>query len=122
MSILNAISVLEGVFADNVLFRKLLQNVKADVSSGKSISSSFKKTGMLPPLVTEMMYMGEESGKLPDMLVTLGGFYREQIDQFTRRFTSVIEPIMVVGIGAVVATIVLAVFMPIFKLSTMGGK
>ncbi len=122
VSILNAISVLEGVFADNVLFRKLLQNVKADVSSGKSISSSFKKTGMLPPLVTEMMYMGEESGKLPDMLVTLGGFYREQIDQFTRRFTSVIEPIMVVGIGAVVATIVLAVFMPIFKLSTMGGK
>lgn len=122
VSILNAISVLEGVFAENIMFQRFLRQVKADVSSGKSISGSFKKTGVLPPLVTEMMFMGEESGKLPDMLVTLAGFYREQIDQFTRRFTSIIEPIMVVGIGAVVATIVLAVFLPIFKLSTMGGK
>ena len=122
VSILNAISVLEGVFAENIIFKKLLGLVKGDVAGGKSISGAFKKTGLLPPLVTEMMFMGEESGKLPDMLVTLSNFYREQIDQFTRRFTSIIEPIMVVGIGAIVGTIVLAVFMPIFKLSTMGAK
>ncbi|HAZ08949.1 MAG TPA: hypothetical protein DCZ01_10610 [Elusimicrobia bacterium] len=122
VSILNAISVLEGVFAKNIIFKRLLAAVKNDVASGKSISQSFKKTGTLPNLVTEMMFMGEESGKLPDMLVTLSSFYKEQIDQFTRRFNAVIEPIMVVAIGALVGVIVLAVFMPIFKLSTIGAK
>jgi type IV pilus assembly protein PilC len=121
VSILNAISVLEGVFQNNIIFKRVLAQVKNDVASGKSISQSFKKTGALPNLVTEMMFMGEESGKLPDMLVTLSSFYKEQIDQFTRRFNAVIEPVMIVGIGALVGIIVLAVFMPIFKLSTMGG-
>jgi type IV pilus assembly protein PilC len=120
VSILNAISVLEGVFANNIIFKRVLQSVKADVAGGKSISQSFKKTGALPSLVTEMMFMGEESGKLPDMLVTLSGFYKEQIEQFTRRFNAIIEPIMVVGIGALVGVIVLAVFLPIFKLSSIG--
>ena len=122
VSILNAITVLEGVFMNNVIFKRVLANVKNDVASGKSISQSFKKTGTLPNLVTEMMFMGEESGKLPDMLVTLSSFYKEQIDQFTRRFNAIIEPVMIVGIGAIVGVIVLAVFMPIFKLSTMGGQ
>lgn len=122
VSILNAISVLEGVFAKNIIFRRLLAQVKNDVASGKSISQAFKKTGALPNLVTEMMFMGEESGKLPDMLVTLSSFYKEQIEQFTRRFNAIIEPIMVVGIGALVGVIVLAVFMPVFKLSNLGGK
>jgi type IV pilus assembly protein PilC len=120
VSILNAISVLEGVFANNIVFKRVLASVKSDVAGGKSISQSFKKTGALPSLVTEMMFMGEESGKLPDMLVTLSSFYKEQIDQFTRRFNAIIEPIMVVGIGALVGVIVLAVFLPIFKLSSLG--
>ncbi|MBI5210546.1 MAG: type II secretion system F family protein [Elusimicrobia bacterium] len=122
VSILNTITVLEGVFAGNIVFQRFLRSVRNDVASGKSISGAFKKTGVLPPLVTEMMFMGEESGKLPEMLVTLSGFYREQIEQFTRRFTAIIEPVMVVGIGVVVGTIVLAVFMPIFKMSSIGGK
>lgn len=122
VSILNAISVLEGVFANNIIFQKFLKTVKNDVASGKSISGAFKRMGILPPLVTEMMFMGEESGKLPDMLVTLSGFYREQIDQFTRRFTAIIEPIMVVGIGAIVGIIVLSIFLPVFKLSTIGAR
>ncbi|MDD5656529.1 MAG: type II secretion system F family protein [Elusimicrobia bacterium] len=122
VSILNAIAVLEGVFGKNIVFQRLLRSVKNDVAGGKSISAAFRKTGVLPPLVTEMMFMGEESGKLPDMLVTLSAFYREQIDQFTRRFTAIIDPILVVGIGGVVGVIVLAVFLPIFKLSGVGGK
>jgi type IV pilus assembly protein PilC len=121
VSILNAITVLEGVFGSNVIFQRLLRSVKNDVASGKSISAAFRRTEVLPPLVTEMMFMGEESGKLPDMLMTLSAFYREQIDQFTRRFTAIIDPILVVGIGGVVGIIVLAVFLPIFKLSTMGA-
>ena len=121
VSILNAIAVLEGVFSANIIFQTALSSVKNEVAAGKSISAAFKKSEVLPPLVTEMMFMGEESGKLPDMLATMSGFYRLRIDQFTRRFTAIIDPILVVGIGALVGTIVLAVFLPIFKMSTMGG-
>ncbi|MBI5242598.1 MAG: type II secretion system F family protein [Elusimicrobia bacterium] len=122
VSILNAIAVLEGVFSANKVFSAALKAVKNDVATGKSISAAFKKTGVFPPLVTEMMWMGEESGKLPDILGTLSTFYREQIDQFTRRFTSIIDPIMVVFIGGIVGVIVLSIFMPIFQLSQVGGK
>ncbi|MDE2237153.1 MAG: type II secretion system F family protein, partial [Elusimicrobia bacterium] len=121
VSILNAIAVLEGVFGGNILFAAMLRQVRDDVAGGKSISAAFRRAGQLPPLVTEMMFMGEESGRLPDMLATLSVFYREQIDQFTRRFTAIIDPILVVGIGGLVGVIVLAVFLPIFKLSTMGA-
>jgi type IV pilus assembly protein PilC len=121
VSILNALAVLELVFAKNIVFATMLKSVKNDVSGGKSISAAFRKGGVLPSLVTEMMLMGEESGKLPDLLSTLSAFYREQIDQFTRRFTAIIDPILVVGIGGLVGVIVLSVFLPIFKLSTLGA-
>ncbi|MFA6029052.1 MAG: type II secretion system F family protein [Elusimicrobiota bacterium] len=122
VSILNAIAVLEGVFASNRIFATALKGVKNDVATGKSISAAFKKSGVFPPLVTEMMWMGEESGKLPDILGTLSTFYREQIEQFTRRFTAIIDPIMVVFIGGIVGVIVMSIFMPIFQLSQIGGK
>jgi len=121
VSILNAITVLEGVFDSNRIFFLALKEVKSDVATGKSISAAFKKSGVFPPLVTEMMWMGEESGKLPDILATLSTFYKEQIDQFIRRFTAIIDPIMVVFIGGIVAVIVLSIFMPIFQLSQIGG-
>lgn len=121
VSILNAITVLEGVFMENKIFLKALKDVKNDVAGGKSISAAFKKAGVFPPLVTEMMWMGEESGKLPDILGTLSNFYRQQIDQFIRRFTAIIDPIMVVFIGGIVGVIVLSIFMPIFQLSKIGG-
>ncbi len=120
VSILNAISVLEGVFADNLIFQQALKGVRNDVASGKAIAVSFKKSGVFPGLITEMMWMGEESGKLPDILGTLSAFYREQVDQFVRRFTSMIDPIMVVFIGAIVGVIVMSIFQPIFQLSQIG--
>jgi len=120
VSILNAITVLEGVFMGNKIFWEALRKVKQDVAGGKSISNAFKRTGVFPGLVTEMMFMGEESGKLPDILQTLSAFYREQVDQFIRRFTSIIDPIMIVFIGGITGVIVLSIFMPIFQLSQIG--
>ena len=68
------------------------------------------------------MWMGEESGKLPDIIVVLSKYYQEQIDQWIRRFSSMIDPILVVGIGAVIGVIVTSIFMPIFQLSQIGAK
>ncbi|MDD4004387.1 MAG: type II secretion system F family protein [Elusimicrobiaceae bacterium] len=122
VSILNTITVLEGSFNKNLIVQKALRDVKNEVASGKSISVAFKNTGIFPSLVTEMMWMGEESGKLPDIIKTLSGFYSEQINQFIARFSSMIDPILIVGIGGIIAVIVMSVFMPIFQLSQISGK
>jgi len=122
VSILNAVSVLEGAFKKNLIYQNALKKAKNDIASGRSISESFKKTGIFPSLVTEMMWMGEESGKLPDIIVVLSKYYQEQIDQWIRRFSSMIDPILVVGIGAIIGVIVTSIFMPIFQLSQIGAK
>lgn len=122
VSILNAVAVLEGAFRKNLIFQNALKQAKNDIASGRSISESFKKTGIFPSLVTEMMWMGEESGKLPDIIVVLSKFYQEQIEQWIRRFSSMIDPILVVGIGGVIGVIVMSIFMPIFQLSQIGAK
>lgn len=121
VSILNAVSVLEGAFRKNLIFQNALKQAKNDIASGRSISESFRKTGIFPGLVTEMMWMGEESGKLPDIIVVLSKFYQEQIEQWIRRFSSMIDPILVVGIGGVIGVIVLSIFLPIFQLSQIGA-
>ncbi|MDD2773131.1 MAG: type II secretion system F family protein [Elusimicrobiales bacterium] len=122
VSILNTISVLEGAFANNLVIQKALKSVKNDVASGKSISASFKNTGIFPGLVTEMMWMGEESGKLPDIINTLSSYYIEQINQFIARFSALIDPVLVVGIGGIIGVIVISIFLPIFQLSQISTK
>lgn len=121
VSILNGLSVLERVFSANLVFRNALSRIKKDVSEGRGISVSFRNTGIFPPIVPEMMWMGEEAGKLPDILDTLSHFYRDRVDQFIRRFTAIIDPILVLGVGGIVLVIVLAIFMPIFQLSQIGA-
>lgn len=122
VSILNAVSVLEGAFKKNLIYQDALKKAKNDIASGRSISESFKKTGIFPGLVTEMMWMGEESGKLPDIIVVLSKYYQEQIEQWIRRFSSMVDPILVVGIGGIIGVIVLSIFMPIFQLSQIGAR
>ena len=122
VSILNAVSVLEGSFKKNLIVQNALKKAKNDISSGRSIAESFKKTGIFPGIVTDMMWMGEESGKLPDIIDVLSKFYQEQVDQFLRRFSSLIDPILVVGIGGIIGVIVMSIFLPIFQLSQIGSK
>lgn len=117
VSILNALEVLGGLFSSAPVIGRSIAAAQNDIAMGKSISESFRKTGVYPSLVTEMMAMGEESGKLQNSLNTLARYYAKQIDQFIRRFTSIIDPVMVVFVGGIVGVIVLSVFMPIFKLS-----
>ena len=69
-----------------------------------------------------MMLMGEESGKLPSIIGTLSKFYADQVDQFIARFSAVIDPILICGVGALIGIIVASIFLPIFKLSQIGGN
>lgn len=86
VTILNAILVLEESFDGNVIIQNALKHVRSEVAAGKSISDSFRATGVFPGLMTEMMLMGEESGKLPSIIATLSKFYADNVDQFIARF------------------------------------
>ena len=112
---------MEESFAGNVIIKDAIAYTKNEVASGKSLSESFRKTGVFPGLMTEMMLMGEESGRLPSIMETLSQFYQEQVNQFLARFSALIDPILIVGIGSIIAVIVLSIFLPIFKMSQIGG-
>ncbi|MDR0952616.1 MAG: type II secretion system F family protein [Elusimicrobiota bacterium] len=120
VSIINVLNVMEEAFAGNVIIQSAVTAAKRDVSTGKSLSEAFRKTGKFPGLMTEMMLMGEESGRLPHIMETLSKFYSEQINQFIARFSALIDPILIVGIGAIIGVVVLSIFMPIFKMSQIG--
>lgn len=122
VSIINVLGVMEDAFRSNILIQNAIVQARKDVASGKSTSESFRRTGMFPGLITEMMMMGEESGRLPHILKTLAKFYTDQINQFIARFSALIDPILIVGIGAIIAVIVLSIFMPIFKMSEIGSN
>lgn len=122
VSIINSISVLENAFKNNLIIKNALTKAKNDITAGKSISEAFRRTGAFPNFVTDMMLMGEESGRLPDMIDVLSGFYKEQINQFLRRFSAMIDPILMVGIGGIIGTVVMSVYIPIFQLSQIGGR
>ncbi len=122
VTILNAITVLEESFDSNVIIQNALKKAKKEVSEGKSISDSFKDTHVFPGIMTEMMRMGEESGRLPNIINTLAKFYTDHIDQFIARFSAVIDPILIVGVGVIIGVVVMSIFMPIFKMSQMGSN
>jgi type IV pilus assembly protein PilC len=121
VSIVNSLSVLENSFKSVPIVKNALNKAKNDITSGKTISASFKKTGVFPNFVTDMMLMGEESGKLPDMIDVLSNFYQEQINQFLRRFSAVVDPLLMIGIGSIIGIVVMSVYIPIFQLSQIKG-
>lgn len=121
VTILNAIGVLEESFDGNIIIQNALKQVRAEVAAGQAISDSFANTGVFPGLMTEMMKMGEESGKLPGIIQTLSKFYADNVDQFIARFSAVIDPILIVGVGVLIGIIVASIFLPIFKLSQIGS-
>ena len=122
VTILNCLSVLEEAFASNIIIRDGLKSAKKDVSEGKSIADSFKDAGVFPPLMTEMMRMGEESGRLPNIIDTLAKFYSDHVNQFIARFSAVIDPILIVGVGIIIGIVVMSIFLPIFQMSQIGNN
>ncbi len=122
VTILNTIVVLEESFNTNVIVQNALHMAKTEVAAGRSISDSFRAAGVFPGLMTEMMMMGEESGKLPSIIGTLSKFYSDNVDQFIARFSAVIDPILIVGVGSLIGIVVASIFLPIFKLSQIGGQ
>ncbi len=108
--------------AGNRVISSLVDEARESVKAGESLSEPFMKSTVFPAMVTKMMGIGERSGALDALLEKISEFYDQQVEAEVKGLTSLIEPIMIAVMGFVVGGIVLAVFLPIFKLQeTLSG-
>lgn len=99
---------------------KVIENVVLSsaerISAGESIVGPLKDSGVFPPLVTQLIATGEESGQIPGMLKNISAFYDEEVDTAVGTLTSVMEPIMIVFMGGIVGVIIISMYLPMFEI------
>ncbi len=91
------------------------------IKEGGSISEPLRKSGIFPPMVIQMIGVGEETGALDNMLEKIADFYDQEVDTAVKGLTSMLEPIIMIIMGFVIGTIVIAMFMPMFSLGELAG-
>lgn len=102
--------------AGNAVIEKGLIITRLGVAEGKRIADHLRQTGVFPPMVTRMVDVGERTGQLDEMLSKIADFYEDQVDATVSSLTSVIEPILIVFIGIIIGGIVIAMYLPIFRM------
>ncbi len=116
VNIIEALSITKDVL-QNYRYKQVLANAKVDVQKGAPISESFKKASNLYPiLVGEMVAVGEETGKLSEMLNRLAVFYEEEVAEATKDMTTVIEPMLMIIIGVIVGFFAISMIKPMYSL------
>lgn len=116
VSVLEVFNILSSMSSNDVI-KSAVTKTKERIVEGTSISTSMIAVGFFPNMVNKMVQIGEESGSLPAMLERTADFYERKVDSLLTAMLSLLEPIMIVTVGGVVLTVVLALYMPIF---TMG--
>jgi len=116
--ILYALDITERL-VDNNTCALIVANIKDGVKGGELLIAPMERSEFFPPMCIQMIMVGEETGELSKMLKHVSGFYQAQVETFMNRFATIVEPFMLVFMGAVIGTIVLAMFLPMFNLSQM---
>jgi type IV pilus assembly protein PilC len=120
VTILEALNITAKTAGNRVLELGILRTVDK-IQGGLSIAEPLKETGVFPPMVIHMIAVGERTGDLAGMLKKVSEFYQEEVDAAVEALTSVIEPIMVCVIGAIVGGILIAMYLPMFDMVGMVG-
>lgn len=113
--VLSALAIVKETSGNEVV-AKAVQDVYAAVKEGEGIAAPLGKTKVFPEMVISMVEVGEETGKLPEMLDKIANTYDEEVDNSVSALTSLIEPLMIVGLAGIVGTIVIALFLPLTKI------
>jgi type IV pilus assembly protein PilC len=114
--ILDAMEIV-GKTAGNVVVQDGIMFVRARISEGKDMSTPLMETGLMPPMVVQMISVGEQTGALDAMLSKIADFYEEEVDVAVASMTSMIEPLLMVFLGTVVGGLVIAMYLPIFEMA-----
>jgi type IV pilus assembly protein PilC len=102
--------------AGNVVIAKAVDDCRASVREGQRISSPLASSGLFPQMVTQMMDIGEETGRMSEMLIKIANFYDNEVEVTVKALTSLIEPLLIVLLGGIVGFIVGAIMVPMFSL------
>jgi type IV pilus assembly protein PilC len=105
-----------GGAAGNAVFADATEKIQRDVSTGTSLTSSMQSTNVFPVMVLQLTSIGEEAGSLDSMLGKAADIYEEEVDEMVKALSSLMEPIIIVVLGTIVGGIVVAMYLPIFKL------
>jgi type IV pilus assembly protein PilC len=118
----SGVPILEGLVivsatAGNKVIEKAILDTKTSISEGKTIAEPLAKSGIFPPMVTQMISVGESTGALDTMLGKIADFYEDEVDTAVDALTSLIEPFMMVFLGGTIGTMLAAMYLPIFKIA-----
>ncbi|MCK5260086.1 MAG: type II secretion system F family protein [Candidatus Omnitrophica bacterium] len=118
--ILYALDITERL-VDNSTCAIIISDIKEAVKQGELLVAPMERSGFFPSMCVQMITVGEETGELSKMLKHVAVFYQNSVETFMKRFATIIEPFMLVFMGAIIGTIVVAMFLPMFNLSQLGG-
>jgi len=114
--ILDALDIVART-AGNVVVEEAILYARAKISEGKNMAGPLLETNVFPPMVVQMVGVGEQTGALDAMLGKIADFYEEEVDVAVAAMTSLIEPVMMVGIGGTVGVVLIAMYLPIFSIA-----
>jgi type IV pilus assembly protein PilC len=111
-----------GDTAGNVVVAQAVERVREQVTTGSSLGKAISAESIFGPMIARMVSVGEDAGALDTMLEKVAEFYDEEVQATTNSITSIIEPLLIVVVGAVVGAILLALYLPIFELTTSADE
>jgi type IV pilus assembly protein PilC len=122
----SGVPILEGLAivsktAGNKIVENALIRVRKSISEGKTIAEPLLETGIFPPMVVQMIAVGEATGALDAMLSKIADFYDDEVDAAVDAMTALLEPFMMVFLGGVVGGMIIAMYLPIFKMASVVG-
>lgn len=125
--IASGVPILDGLditakTAGNKVVEEAITETRSSITEGKTIADPLKTSGVFPPMVVQMISVGEQTGALDSMLEKIADFYDAEVDQAVANLTALIEPILIVFLGVVVGGMIVAMYLPIFKLVTVIGR
>jgi type IV pilus assembly protein PilC len=123
----SGVAILDGLeitarTAGNRVVEGAILRTRASIAEGKTIAEPLKASGVFPPMVVQMIAVGEQTGALDAMLGKIADFYDEEVDTAVGNLTALLEPMLMVFLGVVIGGVVIAMYMPIFKLVSVVGR
>jgi type IV pilus assembly protein PilC len=108
-----------GGAAGNAVYLDATKKIQTEVSTGTSLTTAMQNSDVFPNMVIQMVQIGEESGALDQMLGKVADFYEEEVDEAVASLSSLMEPLIMVILGVLIGGLVVAMYLPIFKLGAV---
>jgi type IV pilus assembly protein PilC len=105
--------------AGNLVIERAINSTRDSISQGATIAEPLRKSEVFPPMVVQMIAVGEQTGALDEMLSKIADFYDDEVDTAVEQLTAVIEPLMIVFMGVVVGGMLIAMYLPMFKMASV---